>query len=65
MERELLDQGGPELRVIVDDQNLAAVGHRFPGPPKALYGHSPAPLREIEHPGIKEQDRGVDEKGLV
>ena len=34
VERELLDQGGPQFRVIVDDQDLAAVGHRVPGPPR-------------------------------
>ena len=52
---ELLDQGGPQLRVIVDDQDFAGIGHRFPGLPKAVAGHSPAALREVEHSGIKEQ----------
>ena len=47
---ELLDQGGPQFRVIVDDQDFAAVGHRFPGPPRHI-GHSPAALREVEHSG--------------
>src|SRR4029079_14776802 len=35
VEGELLDQGGPQFRVIVDDQDLAAVGHRVSGSPKA------------------------------
>ena len=53
MQRELLDQRLAQLGVVVDDQDLARVGHQSaPGVPQ---------LREVEHSGEKAQaPRAID-----